>query len=263
MTITSWPQFARRIRPGRTDLLRELPRYPNSILVAGCQRSGGTMLAAAFTEHPDVVDFSWGKDAELDAALTLSGTQAPETTLPVGKRFCFQTTYLNERGIEYPTHAEHFHLIWLIRNPHSVIYSMLYNWKRFALNEVFLACGAELLPAAERARLQRWGLFGVRPIKRACYAYLGKLQQGNWLMETLPDDRMMTLRYEDLVTHKAAMMKSLGDFVGLAPAEAGEKISTRSMKKAQGLGTRERRIVDELCGPGYERAMAESIRLQP
>ena len=68
------------------------------------------MLAKAFTEHPDIADFSWSKDAELDAALLLAGTQQPPQTDTATPRYCFQTTYLNERAVEYQQHSGAFHL---------------------------------------------------------------------------------------------------------------------------------------------------------
>ena len=141
---------------------------------------------------------------------------------------------------------------------------MLYNWSRFALNELFVACGAELADEATRARLTRFGTLGVRPLLRACYAYLGKLQQCRSLLDTLPDTAMTTLCYEDLVTHRDAMMRALFEFTELPlGSAAGGAISTRSLGKADRLSAREGDTVDALCGDAYEACLDEAIRLRP
>lgn len=259
-SIKTWQKFARDVRPGRTDLLRELPKYPGAILISGCQRSGGTMLARAINQHPDVEDLSWSKDAELDAAQILSGTAS--IPAPEGKQCCFQTTYLNERGVEYLDQPEAFYLIWLIRNPYSVVYSMLHNWARFALNEVFIGCGLEHVPEVKRARFNRWGLWGISPRERACYAYLGKLRQAKELLQKLPAGNMVTLQYEELVTDKEQLLASLFEFAQLAPlASGGDDISTRSLKKKNKLSQKERVVVDAICSPEYEEFLANSISL--
>lgn len=264
MKIRKWQQFARQVRPGNDALLRALPEFPGSIFVAGCQRSGGTMLARELTAHPQVTDFTWSKDAELDAALVLAGVYPPAAPLASGQRFCFQTTYLNERWVEYADHRAAFHLIWLVRNPYSVIYSMLHNWKRFALNEVFISCGAGLLPVPLAARYQRWGVLGVPALQRACYAYLGKLEQCRTLLTQLPEQQLTTLRYEELVTHKDAMLAALHQFCGLSQqAPANSEISTRSMGKADKLSQKERASVDAVCAERYENLLTTSIRLAP
>jgi hypothetical protein len=45
----------------------------------------------------------------------------------------------------------------VVRNPFSVIYSLVNHWKRFAFNELFQAVGAQSLSAAERQRYERFG----------------------------------------------------------------------------------------------------------
>jgi len=266
MSARQWKRFGRKIRPNNTELLAELPNFPNAILVAGCQRSGGTMLAKAITQHEDVDTFSWSKDAELDAAQLLSGTAAKERVGFHGSRYCFQTTYLNERFIEYSQHIDSIHLIWLIRNPHSVVFSMLHNWKRFALNEVFISCGLPLVSKQRRAKFNRYGVLAVPPIERACYAYLGKLRQANVLFDSLPDDRFTTCEYEDLVQKKPEILSKLFSFAGLSNSasytQPGGEISSRSMNKADRLSESERTKVDSLCLEPYRDFQENRIRVR-
>ncbi len=262
--IRNWPQFARRVRPGGTPLLAALPNYERSIFVAGCQRSGGTMLANAFTEHTATTDFTWSKDAELDAAQILAGVRSPANASTPHPRYCFQTTYLNERYTEYFDHVGRFHLIWLVRNPYSVVYSMLYNWKRFALNEVYNSCGAALATDTLSKRQQRFGIWGVKPVYRACYAYLGKINQGIELVERLPADVIATVGYDDLVTHRETMLSQLFRFTDLPDtAVAGDKISTKSLTKANALNSSERAIVKDLCEDAYEGFIAKHLSVRP
>jgi hypothetical protein len=47
--ITSWRGFAKEVRSKQLKLLVNLENFPNSILVTGCQRSGGTILAQVIT----------------------------------------------------------------------------------------------------------------------------------------------------------------------------------------------------------------------
>jgi len=261
--VKTWPQFAKTIRAHEPKLLQALPNYHRPIFVAGCQRSGGTMLARTITEHPQMQNFSWGKDAELDAALLLSGAQPTPTQMAVTDRYCFQTTYLNERGVEYLDHPEHFHLIWLVRNPYSVVYSMVYNWKRFALNEVFASCGLDLMPEEERNRFERFGTIAVRPIDRACYAWLGKAAQCSMLLEKLPPNRMTSLSYEDLVQNRSLFLGKLYDFAELSrQSGANSDISTRSLKKSAGLSEKQRARVKTICESTYTEHMDTSIRLR-
>lgn len=248
--IRTWPQFGRRIRP-RGGLLGALPCFTRPVLVSGCQRSGGTMLAGVISRHPDVADFSWGKDAELDGALLLAGVVEPPDILTC-RRACFQTSYLNECYLEYLQHAGDFSLIWLIRNPHSVVYSMLYNWKRFALNELFISCGARHLEREAQIRHLRHGPRATRAIVRACLSYVDKAVQAQTLARKLPRDAVMFLEYETLVSDQSASLDAVGRFAGLAMnGGIGDGIRADSLAKATRLSAREASLVDELCGPAY------------
>jgi len=221
------------------------------------------MLARTITDHPEVQSFSWSKDAELDAALILSGNQSVPMTLTANNRYCFQTTYLNEQGVEYLEHRDKFHLIWLIRNPYSVVYSMIYNWKRFALNEVFLGCGLSSMPEDRQNQFKRLGMLTVKPVERACYAWLGKAAQGSILLDELPSSQITTLSYEDLVQNRNAMLNKLFDFAELSRRRNAEgDISTRSMQKSAGLSKKQREIVSGLCDSTHAELMDGAIRLR-
>ena len=88
------------------------------------------MLTRLIAGAPGFTRLALTADDELDAALALAGL----IDLPVGSRYCFQTTYLNECYADYRMLGPGQRLIWVLRNPYSVVYSMLYNWGRFALD---------------------------------------------------------------------------------------------------------------------------------
>ena len=257
MKIRTWPKFARKIRP-RGNLLTQLDEFPDSILVSGCQRSGGTMLAKCISGHSQMTDFAWSRDAELDGALLLSGY----AKLPPKGRYCFQTTYLNEQYCEYDKISEPFKLIWLVRNPISVVYSMVHNWRRFALNELFQSCGDELLNGVDRTRYNRWGVLGVKPVSRACLAYNGKVNQLRELSAKLPESSMMVLEYETLVADKHAALAAICSFTQLDLEDGfGATINTASLNKAERISPDERELVTHLCSDAYMQARARVTSL--
>ena len=253
--IRSWPKFAKAYRTNH-PLLSALPQLQQPIFVAGCQRSGGTMLTESISRHTGVFDFAWSKDAELDAAQVLAGHVDPPRP-PAGQRLCLQTTYLNERYTEYFEHVDNFQLVWLLRNPHSVVFSMLYNWRRFALNEVFASCGSPLLAAEQQRRFETWGTYGVAPILRACTAYNGKIAQFHELRRRLPRERFVSVEYEHLVTDRGRVMSELWAFLGLADSVTpAEKINQRSMGKSKALSPKQHALITDLCGEPYAAARA-------
>jgi hypothetical protein len=215
------------------------------------------MLAGAITDHPEIEDFAWSKDAELDGALILSGEVDP----PDAGRYCFQTTYLNEEYPAYLNATAPFRLVWLLRNPRSVVYSMLYNWRRFALNELFTYCGAKYLAEPEARRFAKWGLPAVRPITRACLSYKAKIRQAMHLSGQLPDDAMLPVEYETLVSEKEQVLREICDFADLVyHPSMGDRINTRSLDKARQLTAGETRTIEQLCDEDYEAARSQLLR---
>src|SRR5690349_15327847 len=65
----SWQRFHHGPRQQSTPLLKNLARYPDCVLVAGCQRSGTTMLTRIIARSVDFTSFALTHDDELDAAL--------------------------------------------------------------------------------------------------------------------------------------------------------------------------------------------------
>ncbi len=251
MPIHNWKQFARRVRSKGCGLLARLDDFPRSVLVTGCQRSGTTMLSRIITQSDGMVNYWFGTDDELDAALILSGAAPHE---PRG-RYCFQTTYLNECYREYFQHQNGHKVIWVLRNPYSVVYSLLHNWTRFALNELFQACGTPYLDERQR-RLYGWfGTWGVSRLHRAVSAYNGKVCQLFELYEGLGPDRVLVVDYDELVRSSETVLPAIYSFIELAyRTDYARAIHAKSLRKADRLSSRERRLIEAHCVPVYERA---------
>jgi hypothetical protein len=249
--IRSWAAFTSIVKQPDRPLLAALDGYKNPILVAGCQRSGTTALARLLKRADGMTDHTFGHDDELDAALLLSGyvTQSTEG------RYCFQTTYLNDRFREYFEHRD-FRLIWMLREPRSVVYSMLYNWKRGALNRLFDACGAEVLAKAGEPPTLSTTWLGPTRLAKACSSYVAKTAQTFELYEKL-GSRMAIVDYDELVAKKHALLPQLCDFAGVTyDTRLGDALHDRSVGNRKRLDARDAEHVDRFCSDVYERARA-------
>jgi hypothetical protein len=249
--IKTWRQFGRQVRSGACTLLQKLDKFPNSVLVTGCQRSGTTILSRIITTSDGMENYWFGRDDELDAALILSGRVAH---MPRG-RCCFQTTYLNECYPEYFQHDNGYRIIWVLRDPYSVVYSIIYHWNRFAFNELFDACGAALLDERAAHANRTFGRWAVPRLRRACLSYNGKLAQVFELVERLGRERIMVVDYADMVKERDRVLARIYQFVDLPyKFEYAAKIHSNSVKKADRLSPAQRDIIAEVCVPVYDRA---------
>ena len=91
----------------------------NLVMVLGCQRSGTTLAFLMLTAHPRLV----GLD-ELDSRGALPGWPALAANAAAGRKTVFK---LPTRSIEADRIGERFsrsHLVWMVRNPLSVVSSM-------------------------------------------------------------------------------------------------------------------------------------------
>jgi len=250
--VQAWRSFGREVRSDG-GLLKSLAEYPDAVLVAGCQRSGTTMLARLITGSSGMVNYYFGIDDEHDAALLLAG----KVKKPQAGRYCFQTTYLNERYVEYLNTDATFRLIWVVRNPYAVVCSLLYNWERFALNELFEACGVACLDEPVMRRYKRFGVHGVSRLERACYAYAGKTAQALELAASLPSTRFCVVDYDRIVQSKDDSLSGIYRFIGLPyDREYAEHIHSQSLDKSERLSAHQRQLIEQLCMPVYERVCA-------
>ena len=248
----TWQRFHHGPRRESQPLLRALPRYPDCVLVAGCQRSGTTMLTRLIAGARAFRPLRLTSDDELDAALALAGY----VDLPTGSRYCFQTTYLNERYEEYATLGSRQKLLWVIRNPHSVAYSMLHNWRRWGLNELYEA-SRELAVQREPALGQGMGWpFGPSRARKACIAYVGKRAQILRIRQIVPAAQLMVIEYDEVVQQPAAWLPRIFEFIGepYDPVYAAA-VRSDSVGKANRLPERTRAQLEQLAMPTYRECL--------
>jgi hypothetical protein len=250
---STWQRFQHGVRKARLPLLKNLPRYPACVLVAGCQRSGTTMLTRLIASAPGFGRLALTHDDELDAALALAGF----IDLPLGQRYCFQTTYLNECFLDYRTLGDDQRLIWVVRNPYSVVFSMLHNWRRFALNELYEGCG---ISGTSSARLRRTRLiwpFGPSRIEKAALAYRGKLEQILTIRHLVRPEQLLVIDYDTLIASPDKWLPYIFRFVN-APYDSacGRRVQSDPAKKANRLSSRERRQIEQLTWAAYRACVA-------
>lgn len=249
--VKNWRQFDRRIRSGDSKLLGALSGFPNAILVAGCQRSGTTVLTRILREAIAMPTMNITTDDELDAALILSRAFEFETDA----RCCFQTTYINDHLPEYFEH-DNYKMIWIIRNPEAVVRSMLYNWRRGALNRLFRACGKNALDDKGFRRFRKFGTHGFGRLEMACLSYKVKTAQVHEIAAKLGPGRLYILDYDDLIARSDIL---LPDIFAFASVKFEERflghLRAQSRPKRERLSVATRTQIRETCENEYKRAV--------
>lgn len=244
-----WPRFHNGPRQDPAPLTTAIARYPDAVLVAGCQRSGTTMLTRLIARSRGFRPLALTHDDELDAALALRGL----VDLPSGSRYCLQTTYLNERYPEYSRMLAGQRLIWVVRKPDSVVHSMVHNWRRWALNELYEASRAEAVrrvPSIEAPK--RWWRFGPSRAEKARVAYVGKSAQILQIRDIVPAHQLLVVEYDDLVQSPGVWLPLVFEFIGSAwdPSYA-QMVRGDSVRKAERMSESMRREVDRVAMPIY------------
>jgi sulfotransferase family protein len=248
--VRNWAEFHRVVKRPGNELLSQLDEFGDSILVSGCQRSGTTALTHALCESEGLADYAFGRDSELDGALLLAGSVLRFTR----GRHCFQTTYLNDRFAEYLCH-DSFRLVWVLREPRSVVYSMLHNWKRAALNRLYSACGNTRLDAVhhEASFLDRW--VGPSRLDKACASYVAKTEQAFLLRRELKE-RMLVIDYDELVVRPDVTLRHICEFVDVPfDPRIADRMHGRSSRRGDRLASWQASRVDNACAPVYRAAL--------
>jgi hypothetical protein len=238
------------VRARSKALLATLDNYPDAVLVAGCQRSGTTAVTRILKEALGMPDIGFTRDDELDAALILSGTEHPD----YAGRYCFQTTYLNERVAEYAQHND-YRLTWVIRNPHDVVRSMMHNWRRGALRRLFHKCGAKALDDKEQKIYSMFGSLPFSRLRMACLSYNIKSAQIHYLADILTPERLFLVDYDELLADRESILPRIFKFHGIDFDESYVGRLKRPRRgRSHGLSTLVARYVTETCQQEYDRA---------
>ena len=90
---------------------------------------------------------------------------------------------------------------------------MLYHWRRWALNELFVGCGVTHLEPKFLQRYKSLGLWAVHAIYKACAAYIGKMCQLEHLAADYPQQKLFVVDYDSLVQDKQTTLQAIFNFV--------------------------------------------------
>lgn len=252
ISVHSWKDFTKIVRPRGCSLLKRLDDFPEAVLVAGCQRSGTTILARVITQSEGMTNYWFGEDDELDAALILSG----EVDHAPAGRYCFQTTYVDECYLEYTQHKGDFKIIWVIRNPYSVAYSLMYNWAPDALDGTFAKCAAGDLKGLEGFAYRRFGVNMISRVRRASYLYSAKTRQLFDLFKMLGRDRIFVVDYDELVMNRERILPQIYSFIKLDyNTEYCQQIHNKSVDKKSKLTSYETKVIRNIAEPVYHQAL--------
>lgn len=248
LNINTWRKFTRYIRPEKNNgLMSELSNFPGSILVGGCQRSGTTMVSEAIMKSDDIADIS-GTDKELVGALILAGY----IQVPNEYRYCFQTTYLNDCYHEYWNYNANNKLIWMIRNPQSVVYSLTRFSERFCLDGLFMSCGRLYMNDEDKNKFMTYGSWSINRLRKACYCYNAKVDQIFTIFDQLGSNKVLIVDYDELVVNKNRTLASIFRFADISyKLEYSDFIHNKSISKALEFSDKKRDLINNLCGNNY------------
>ena len=204
------------------------------------------IFAAVFTPKPErpaslpsFAASSWGHDDELDGALLLAGRRERQS---IG-RPCFQTTYVRERYREYFAHGR-FKLVWVVREPHAAVSSLLGNRER-------------ALPPRHALGLsgKSAGGQGASRLEKACAAYLASIRQTLEIKERL-GERVAVVDYDELTANRNRLLPALCRFAEVGcVAHVLRHLHGKSVRKGA-LASFEAAIVESRALPAYRRARA-------
>lgn len=246
-----WKIFEKSIKLKENKLLKRLDEFHNSILITGCQRSGTSMLAKILNYSDGIMNCWIGPRVELHMALILCGYLDHKAN----GRYCFQTTFLNDRYNEYYEHLDRHKIVWVLRNPFSVVYSMMYHWNSAALNRLFKSCGVFGLEGVQQKRYERFGLFGIKKIYKACLSYNGKISQLIELTSAFNEDKLMIVDYDELVQKKSTVLPRIYKFINIEyKKDYLNMIHSKSLNKFDNQSERDKMLVDSICMPNFLKA---------
>lgn len=252
----NWLFFDWLVRSSKTSLLKRLPDFHNPVLVGGCQRSGTTAVTQVLSSAREITSFQFGIDNELDGALILAG--AYDFKPGKSSRYCFQVTYLNDSLLELCGVQNAFKMVWVIRNPWSVVYSMLYNWRASALDQLYRNCitnpsdesvgGLQLLTGGNDAR---------RRLMKACTCYCVRSSELFNLAGSHTDGKLLVFDYDLLVSEPKRILPEVFRFADITLEEVHfGMLHPKSVTKAiERFSDTERQLIEDTCYPTYSRCL--------
>ena len=252
----NWLFFDWLVRSSGSSLLKRLNEFENPVLVGGCQRSGTTAVTKVLSSAREISPFQSGVDNELDGALILAG--AIDFNVKKTSRYCFQVTYLNDSFLDICDIRQAFKLVWVIRNPWSVVYSMLFNWRDSALDQLYRHCLSNATGVIDsRHQVVDEMSKSRRRLIKACTCYCVRSSQLFGLVSGQMDGKLFVLDYDFLVSEPRRMLAEVFRFVELTLEDSHiGMLHQKSVSKAvDSFSETDRRMVEDLCFPTYSKCL--------
>ena len=143
-------------------------------------------------------------------------------------------------------------MIWVIRNPFSVVYSMMNNWGQYALNELFSTCASSALTGLDAKMFKVLGTKGLSTLKMASLAYNSKVSQIFEIQKRFENNRLLVIDYDDLVANKKMVLPWIYEFIALPfDHKYLANIHSKSLKKKDKLSGKALSVIEETCMPVY------------
>lgn len=116
-------------------------------------------------------------------------------------------------------------------------------------------CAAYQLSSIEKIMFEYLSSRWISPVRQASLLYNAKTLHLLDLLENLPRGRIFVVDYDDLVLDKDKILRQIYQFLELDYSpEYSDKISSASIGKKTKLSKREKRIVESLALPSYQKA---------
>jgi hypothetical protein len=104
----------------------------------------------------------------------------------------------------------------------------------------------------EKAIYDRFGLWGISKVRRACLSYNGKVNQVHELFEFFGRDSLKIIEYEKLVMYPEKILSDIYSFIELKfDSKYAEVIHSKSLNKKIKLPKHIYSMVYEICEPVF------------
>ena len=102
----------------------------------------------------------------------------------------------------------------------------------------------------------RRSIVKLSKIEKACFAYVGKSRQLEYLYESLPNERLMVVDYDNLCRNPGERLPQVFRFIGEPyDSQYANQLHSHSIGKQATLTGRERDLVTRHCLETYENSM--------
>ena len=134
---------------------------------------------------------------------------------------------------------------------------MAYNWKRFALNELYEDVGAARATSQRLRRAKAPWPFGTSQVEKACLAYSAKTSQVLAIQKFVRPHQLLILEYDALVRDLARWLRRVFEFIDEPYQDTyASFVRQDSIHKADRLSRRVTQVIEAYAVPTYKECLA-------